>query len=214
MRPLLLSALVALLMPATMINGQNIQLPKPNQNRQTLSMSQTLATRHSVREFSIKELSLQDLSDICWAACGLSRDTEHITAASAMNRQEVRLFVFTRKATYEYIAKDNYLKHIADGDKRRLVAGTPDFAQDFVMDAPVSLVMVLDLNKLGGHDERSMMMGCVDVGNVSENVNLFCQAAGFVTVPRATMDTPAIKKLLGLNEYQLPVLNNPIGFGK
>lgn len=214
MKPLFLAALVALLTPVTMINGQNIQLPKPDRNRQTLSMAQTLATRHSVREFSTKELSLQDLSDLCWAACGLSRDTEHITAASAMNRQEVRLFVFTKKATYEYIAKDNCLKLAADGDSRRLVAGTQEFAQDFVMDAPVSLVMVLDLDKLGGHDERSKMMGCVDVGNVSENVNLFCQAAGFVTVPRATMDTPAIKKLLGLNEHQIPVLNNPVGFGK
>lgn len=214
MKPLFLAALVALIVPATIMNGQNIQLPKPDKNRQTLSMAQTLETRHSVREFSTKELSLQDLSDICWAACGLSRDTEHITAASAMNRQEVRLFVFTGEAAYEYMAKENCLRLAADGDNRRLVAGTPEFAQDFVMDAPVSLVMVLDLEKLGGHDERSMMIGCVDVGNISENVNLFCQAAGFVTVPRATMDTPAIKELLGLNEYQLPVLNNPIGFGK
>lgn len=214
MKPFILAALAALLIPTAMINGQDIQLPKPDQNRQTLSTAQALATRHSVREYSSKELSLQDLSDLCWAACGLSRDDEHITAASAMNRQEVRLFVFLKQGTYEYVAKYNYLKAIAKGDNRRLVAGGPDFAQDFVMDAPVSLVMVVDFEKLGSQNERSVMMGCVDVGNVSENVNLFCQAAGFVTVPRATMDSEGIKKLLGLTDKQLPVLNNPVGFAK
>jgi nitroreductase len=54
----------------------------------------------------------------------------------------------------------------------------------------------------------------VDVGIVCENINLFCSAAGLCTVPRGTMDQKAIQSLLKLNENQIPVINNPVGYAK
>jgi hypothetical protein len=54
----------------------------------------------------------------------------------------------------------------------------------------------------------------IDAGIVSENVNLFCSGAGFVTRPRMTMDIPAIKKLLKLSDAETPLLNNPVGYAK
>lgn len=59
-----------------------------------------------------------------------------------------------------------------------------------------------------------MRMGCVDAGNVSENINLYCQSVGLVTVPRATHDTDGIRKLLGFTDKQLPIMNNPVGYAK
>ena len=192
---------------------QDIKLPAPNQNRNTLSVAQALATRHSVREFSKKQLSMQDLSDLCWAACGQSRDAEHITSPTAMNKQEIRLFVFDESNVCEYIPKENVLRIMAYGDHRRLVAGGR-FTQDFVKDAPVSLVMVIDFEKFGSQDVHAVRLGCVDAGIVSENVNLFCQSAGFVTVPRASMDVDGICNLLGFTYKQLPIMNNPVGYPK
>lgn len=58
------------------------------------------------------------------------------------------------------------------------------------------------------------MMGCVDAGNVSENINLYCQSVGLATVPRATHDTDGIRKLLALTDNQLPIMNNPVGWPK
>lgn len=195
-------------------SAQDINLPAPNMKHKTLSVMEALRTRHSVREYANRQLSDQDLSDLCWAACGQTRDDKHITAPSAMNRQEVRLFVFTQKGVYEYNAAENRLVENVKGDHRSLVAGTKDFAQDFVLTAPVSLVMVIDFKRFGNNDERALMMGCVDAGNVSENVNLYCQAAGLCTVPRATMDVEGIRALLGFCDEQLPVMNNPVGYPK
>ncbi len=192
------------------INAQDVKLPAPDLSQKSLPMVETLAKRHSVREYADKELSVQDISNLCWAACGQSRDNEHITAPSAMNRQEVRLYVFCKDGVYEYLAKENTLKKMADGDHRNLVAGP----QDFVLQAPVSLVMVVDFEKFGMQGERATIMGSVDVGNVSENVNLYCQSVGLATVPRATMDNKAIAELLGLTDQQMPVLNNPVGWPK
>lgn len=194
--------------------AQDITLPQPETNQKTLTLTEALATRHSVREYSNRPLTMQEISNLCWAANGVSRDADHRTAPSAMNRKEIRLFVFTAQGTYEYIAQDNKLSTIDQQDNRALVAGTKGFSQDFVLQAPVSLVMVIDFDLFGQKNERAVMMGCVDAGNVSENINLYCQAAGLATVPRATMDTDGIRKALHLTDNQLPIMNNPVGFSK
>lgn len=212
MKKTILSAAVAMAFGAA--SAQNINLPKPQQNEKSMSVTEALATRHSVREYSSKMLSEQQLSNLCWAACGVSRDEAHRTAPTAMNKKEIRLFVFSDKAVYEYDAVKNVLVEKAKGDQRKLVAGGQGFSQDFVLNAPVSLVMVIDYDLFGSKNERALMMGCVDAGNVSENINLYCQAVGLVTVPRATMDVDGIRKLLGMNENQLPIMNNPVGFPK
>ena len=201
-------------MAATLTFAQDIKLPAVDVKQKSLSVVEALATRHSVRTYSSKELSNQELSNLCWAACGVSRNNDFRTSPTARNRKEIRLFVFTTKGVYEYLPVENLLKEKAKGDHRKLVAGTQGFSQDFVLEAPVSLVMVVDLEKMGGQDERSKMMGCVDAGNVSENINLYCQSVGLCTVPRATMDISGISTLLGLSDKQIPVMNNPVGYPK
>lgn len=191
-------------------NAQDITLPAPDMKQKSMTMVEALATRHSVREYANKELNLQEISNLCWAACGVTRDNEHRTAPSAMNRKEIRLYVFLNDGTYEYKAVENKLALVANGDNRKLVAA----GQAFAATAPVCLVMVMDLDRLGGKNERSVMMACVDAGNVSENINLYCQAAGLCTVPRATMDIKGISTLLKLSENQMPIMNNPVGFPK
>lgn len=194
--------------------AQDIKLPAVDMNQKSANMVKTLAERHSVREYSSKELSAQDLSNLCWAACGVSRDNDHRTAPTARNMKEIRLFVFNADGAYEYDAVANTLKLVKKGDHRKLVAGGKGFSQDFVLQAPVSLVMVIDYDLFGSSNEKALMMGCVDAGNVSENINLYCQAVGLCTVPRATMDVEGIRTLLGLTEKQLPIMNNPVGYPK
>lgn len=190
--------------------AQDIKLPVADMNQKSSSVVKALATRHSVREYSSRTLTDQQISDLCWAACGVARDKDHRTAPTAMNRKEIRLFVFTSQGAYEYMAEENVLKNIAKGDHRKLVAGS----QGFAATAPVSLVMVIDYERFGSQNEKALMMGCVDAGNVSQNINLYCQSVGLCTVPRATMDVDGIRGLLGLTGKQLPIMNNPVGFPK
>ena len=106
-----------------------------------------------------------------------------------------------------YNPQDNTLKRVAEGDHRGIVAGR----QESVKAAPVILLMVADMDKFGSSDERAKTMVAADAGIVSQNINIFCSAAGYATVTRATMDEPAIRQLLGLTDKQLPILNNPVG---
>lgn len=99
---------------------------------------------------------------------------------------------------------------MAAGDHRDIVAGRQDFAKS----APVSLVMVADMDKFGSNNQHAQWMVSVDTGIVCENINLFCSAAGLCTVPRGTMDAKAIQSLLGLTDNQIPLINNPVGYSK
>ena len=74
--------------------------------------------------------------------------------------------------------------------------------------------MVINLNKFELPADKGLLMGFTDAGIVSQNINLFCAANGLATVPRATMDSDAIRRLLGLDERYVPALNNPVGYAK
>lgn len=182
-------------------------LPAPDQSA-GLTVMESFAQRRSVRDFSDKELSEQDLSNLLWAAMGQNRPDGKLTAPSCRNFQEIRLFVFDKNGIREYQPSSHSLKQMAQGDYRNLVAS----GQDFVNKAPVSLVMIADMTKFGNVDERAKMMAAVDAGIVSENISIACAGLGLATVPRATMKSDEIISLLNLPNNHIAIMNNPVGF--
>ena len=108
-----------------------IKLSSPDKNRGS-SIMKALSDRHSDREYAAKELSLQDLSDLLWAANGINRPDGKRTAPSALNKQDIDIYVIMKEGAYLYDAKANSLQPIAKGDHRAAVAGS----QDFVKSAP------------------------------------------------------------------------------
>lgn len=182
-------------------------LPSPDLSA-GITVMKAFDQRKSVREFSVKELSEQELGNLLWAAMGKNRADGKLTAPSCLNFQEIRLFVFDKNGVYEYIPATHTLKHVVNGDFRNLVAS----GQDFVNAAPISLVMIADMTKYGNLNERSKMMAAVDAGIVSENISLACAGLGLATVPRATMKSAEIISLLNLPDNHIPIMNNPVGY--
>ncbi len=208
----IVSILTVLSFSAIIMQAQDlkeIQLNQPDKTRGT-NLMKALSDRHSDREYADKAVSLQDLSDLLWAANGINRPDGKRTAPSALNRQEVDIYVITAEGAYLYAPQSNSLRPIAKGDFREAVAG----GQDFVQTAPISLVLVSDLSRFGDSSERTKLMAAVDAGIVCQNINLFCAATGLATVPRATMDQTALKKILKLTDSQIPLMNNPVGYPK
>ena len=101
-------------------------------------MMETLAERHSTREFSDKEISDTTLSSLLWAANGINRPDGHRTAPSALNKQEIDIYVFDKKGVWLYEAATNTLTPCVEGDHRSLLCG----GQEFVTEAPVTLLLV------------------------------------------------------------------------
>ena len=192
---------------------KDIQLNAPNKTGGK-SIMQSLADRHSDREFDSKELSVQEISDLLWAANGVNRPDGRRTAPSAMNKQEVDVYVLLKDGAYLYDAAKHVLKGVATGDHRALIGGGPRGNQPSST-PPVGLVLVSDLSKFGANvGDRAFQMGALDAGIVSQNINLFCSGKGFSTVPRMSMDNDGLKKVLNLSDSQIPMLNNPVGYSK
>lgn len=188
-----------------------IRLPKPDMNRGGTVMK-ALADRHSTREFAAKALSMADLSDLLWAANGVNRpESGKRTAPSAMNKQDVDVYVVLPQGTYLYDAKAHQLNLVSEGDHRDAVAG----GQAFVKTAPVSLVLVSDVARMGDmKDSHALLMCAVDAGIVSQNISVFCSAANLATVPRASMDEAKLRTVLKLKDSQKPLMNHPVGYSK
>lgn len=211
MRKVQLLLLCLFISVATFAADKVIRLPKPNLNRNSEVM-EAFANRHSTREYAAKALTLTDLSDLLWATNGINRPEEgKRTAPSAMNKQDVDVYVVLPEGTYLYDAKAHQLNLVAEGDHRGAVAG----GQAFVKSAPVSLLLVSDLSRLGdAKNTHTQLMGAVDAGIVSQNISIFCSAAKLATVPRASMDTAKLKSVLKLTDTQLPLMNHPVGYHK
>lgn len=202
------------LVAACMLSGAYAQTLSPIQlkapeKKAGLSVMETLANRHSTREFSNKNLTLQELSNLLWAANGINRPEKGMrTAPSAMNAQEVDVYVCMEEGAFLYDAKSNQLLPVIQEDLRGLVGGK----QTFVKNAPVVLLMVSDLSKLpGGNSEQTKLMAAIDAGIVSQNISIACSGLGLITVPRASMDKEALAQKLKLKSTQLLLMNNPVG---
>jgi len=176
------------------------------------SLMQALTDRASQREFADKQLSLEDLSSLLWAANGVNREDGKRTAPSAVNAQDVDIYVSMASGAYLYDAKQSQLTRITTEDLRSAVCGKQP------MEAPVFLVMVADISRYpeGLASQRPLVesFAAMDAGYVSQNICLYCSAAKLATVPRASMDKEALTKSLNLKDTQIPLLNNPVGYMK
>ena len=186
-----------------------IQLSKPQTTGNPLM--QLLAKRSSSREFSSKPLPVNILSNMLWAASGINRpESGKRTAPSASNRQEIDIYVATAAGIYLYDAKSNLLKPIVAEDIRGLT-GT----QGYVKEAAVNLIYVADYSKMSSSsDEAKIMYAAADTGFISENVYLYCASEGLSTVIRASIDRPALAKVMGLRPDQKIILAQSVGYPK
>ncbi len=188
---------------------QNVQLPQPDQKLLSKSLGDALMQRRSGRSYdATRPLTEVQLSTILWAACGVSNpQSGKITAPSAVNMQDIRVYVCTPKGVCLYNAKENSLEPICSANiMADLAAG-----QAFAKDAPVNLLLV---SWQEGRPRKSEKWGNVDCGYVSQNIYLACTAMGLQTVARGSMNEEAVRKALNLPEGVQVLLNHPIGYAK
>lgn len=186
---------------------ETVQLPQPEIGMLGKSLGKILQERRSVREYQDKHVDLKILSTLLWAACGISDPASgKITAPSAVNMQDIKVYVCNKMGVALFNPKDNTLTQVSNENiLQDLAAG-----QNFVLDAPFTLLLVSDQ----GNRRRNDQYGAMDAGYVSQNIYLACNALGLSTVARAMMNKDAIRTKLNLPEGVIVELNHPIGYKK
>ncbi|MFH1282167.1 MAG: SagB/ThcOx family dehydrogenase [bacterium] len=190
--------------------GKSIKLPAPNMEGGRPLM-QVLSERKSTREFGSKELSLQDLSNLLWAGFGINRqDTGKRTAPSALNMQEMDIYVALEKGLYLYDAKNNELQLVVGLDIRGNTGEQP-----YVDSAPVNLIYVANLSKMGNIKSKDVdIYSSADAAYISENVYLYCASEGLATVVRGWINKESLSKLMRLRDDQKIIFAQSVGYPK
>ena len=195
--------------PAKGDSATSISLPPPEKHG-GLPLMEALAGRHSTRDFAADTLPLPLLSGLLWAAYGLNRIDGGRTAPSALNAQEIDVYVALPSGAYCYDAAAHELRLVAASDLRRVTG-----YQDFVDEAPMDLVYVADharmrLVPVGQRESYAS----VAAGAIAQNVYLFAAGNGLATVIRAWIDRAAIADALGLTHDQQVLLSQTVGYPK
>jgi nitroreductase len=195
--------------PARGDASETIILPTP-QKEGGVPLMDAISKRRSDREFSSQELPLPLLANLLWAAYGVNRSDGSRTGPSALDAQEIDVYVALPSGAYLYDAAAHQLKLIVSNDLRSITG-----YQDFVDEAPLDLVFVADYSrmKLVPVALRESYAS-VAAGAISQNVYLFTAGNGLATVIRAWIDREAIADALGLSHDQQVLLSQTVGYPK
>ncbi|RTL85736.1 MAG: SagB/ThcOx family dehydrogenase [Hyphomicrobiales bacterium] len=193
--------------PARGDASETIILPEP-QKEGGIPLMEAISKRRSDREFASQELPLPLLANLLWAAYGVNRPDGHRTAPSALDAQEIDVYVALPSGAYLYNATAHQLELIASSDLRSITG-----YQDFVDEAALDLVFVADYSrmKLVPVALRESYAS-VAAGAISQNVYLFAAGNGLSTVIRAWIDREAIANALGLSHDHEVLLSQTVGY--
>ena len=204
-------------------NLQPIALLKPKLENGK-SMPKALKQRKTIREISDKQLSLQTLSNLLWAACGINRKKGPFgipgrTAATASNSQEIDLYVALQEGIYFYDAFHHRMIPAVAGDLRKLAIGQGQ--ESFGNKAPVRLIYVADINKLSntsGYQEPGLQNPeiqksyyYVDTGMIAGNVYLFAVSQGLASWFH-NCNKPGLTAKLNLRNDQRVLFGQTVGY--
>jgi nitroreductase len=188
---------------------KSISLPQP-QTEGGRPLMEALKLRRSTREFKRANLSDQALANLLWAGFGINRpENGYRTAPSAMNSQEVDLYVALAQGLYLYDAKANELKPLSAQDLRAKTNGQPS-----IKDASVVLIFVADLSRLAkARQEMRPLYADFSAGCISQNVSLYCSSAGLATFVY-DLDRGPLATAMKLKPEQRIILAQAVGLPK
>ena len=185
--------------------AESVALPAPAKTG-GMPLMQALAERKTVRDYKPGELDAETLSEILYAANGVNRPDGKRTIPTAMNKQDLEVYVALPGAAYHYDAKANKLVRIDAGDFRAELITRKDLAQN----AACILVYASDSSKF----PNDIKFPAIHVGEASQDVYLFAASKGLGTVSLGMYDEKGVRKVFKLDDKMTVILAQAVGFPK
>lgn len=199
-------------------DGPEVKLPPPREQGE-MSLEETIYRRRSVREYKVESLSISQISQVLWAAQGLT-DTQGLRAipsAGATYPLEVYILIGRdgveglEPGIYHYNVVKHSLNLHKEGDLRRELA-VAALEQEFIAGAPVNMVICAIFERTfryyGRRAERYVHM---EVGHAGENVSLQAVALGLATVMVGAFDDERVSAMMDLAKEIKPLYIIPLG---
>jgi SagB-type dehydrogenase family enzyme len=196
--------------------GELVSLPPPARAGE-VSFEVALDSRQSVRMFSPDPLTLTELSQLLWAAQGLTRPGGFRTtpSAGALYPLEIRVVAGNVEGlmpgVYQYHPSGHHLALIGKGDLREDLSGA-GLGQSAIRDAPATLVISAvpsrPTGKYGGRGVRYVHM---EAGHASQNIYLQAASRGLGTVAIGAFHDDQVREILLMDTGEEPLYLMPVG---
>ncbi|MBI5254005.1 MAG: SagB/ThcOx family dehydrogenase [Euryarchaeota archaeon] len=190
-----------------------IKLPEPKRKGE-LSVEEAILRRRSVREFGSGKITLEELSQILWAAQGITGEEwgyklRSVPSAGALYPMEI--YAATGEGVYRYLPEEHSLKQVQKGDVREELYRA-SLHQDFIRDAPLVIVIAAVFKKTKSkYGERGARYVYAEAGHASQNIYLQCESLGLGTVAVGAFYDEAVQKVLKLPRNHKPIYIMPVG---
>ncbi len=194
---------------------KTVTLPTPKYES-NFSVEEALESRRSIRAYKSEPLTLQHLSQLLWAAQGITYANTYRTAPSAGALYPLEIYLVAgdvvdlSPGVYKYHPDGHKMTLQVEGDKRKAVAKAALF-QNWMSKAPVMVVITAvyrrTSKKYGKRGDRYVH---IEVGHVAQNIYLQAGALNLGTVIVGAYSDQIVKNILNLQEEQ-PLAIMPIG---
>lgn len=192
---------------------EEIKLPPP-QKSSKISLEEALAKRRSTRKFDSKELTMEEIGQLLWAADGLNADAKvrtNRTAPSAGAIYPMELYAVTKEGVYHYALESHSLKLIKKGEQRTALAKA-SLGQKCVETAPLNIIITGNIEKCAHkYKERATRYVDIEAGHIAQNIHLQTVALTLGSVPVGAFDDDEVKKVLQIPEPEIPLYIIPVG---
>ena len=178
-----------------------------------MSVEQAIAQRRSVRSFAEKKLDLTQISQLAWAAQGITDPKRGYRAApSAGALYPLEVYLVTPDGTYHYAPRGHRMTLVAAGDLRGRLA-TAALGQKCVDNAPLDVVIAAVYERtMVKYGRRGIRYVHMEAGHAAENIVLQAVALGLGAVTVGAFDDSSVKEVIGLPQQQEPLYIIPVGY--
>jgi SagB-type dehydrogenase family enzyme len=187
-----------------------MELPAPR-TEGDLSLEEALAARRSVRDFTSEELTLEELSQLLWAAQGVTAPWGGRTAPSAGALYPLEVYVATSQGVLHYLPDGHRAQSLATSDVRGALSEAAG-GQAAVADAPAVLIITaLPARTETKYGERTERYVHLEAGHAAQNVLLQAVALGLGGVPMGAFSDEEVARVLGLPRGEVALYLIPVG---
>jgi SagB-type dehydrogenase family enzyme len=174
-----------------------------------MPLIEALWNRKTTRDYKTEKIPVHVLSGLLWAGFGVNRpQTGHRTAPSALNTQDISIYVAAHQGLFRYNAGEHSLQPVLSDDIRRLTI----LNQPNVAEAPIQLIYVSNYGRLGATPDQMVRWSWAHTGLIAQNVYLYCAAAGLATVVRARFVQVTLENGMNLGADEHVTLVQAVGY--
>jgi len=187
-----------------------IPLP-PARTQGEVSLEQTLAARRSVRSYTARPLTQEEISQLLWAAQGITDPRGYRTAPSAGALYPLEVYLVLPGGSYHYLPQGHCLEPLGSEDVREglWAAG---LRQGPLLEAPAVFVIAGVIARTKGkYGERAERYVCLEAGHAAQNLLLQATALGLGAVPIGAFEDGAVREVLDLPSSHTPLYLIPVG---